>query len=497
MKKRLLLFCFFGSSLIAMAQPTPSTEQTAFTEGNLVIYRFGDASTTKSGLVPAFLDEITPAGEFVRSIPIPTEASGSNRGFMGGLFGQAREGLLSLSADGRYLTVVGVDGPRAGTAYADYPKVIGRFSGNGEINTSTALPTSNIANVGRNAVTKDGSAFYTTGGTGNVRYVPFGFNAGVSSDNLASAPIVGGTLGGFALSIFNDRLYFAEHTSGASSNLRGVIGMLGEGLPTPTSDMDPPATFSPLTLPGLEFPNQFALIDSDGDGVQDLLYVVEVPASNTNSIIRKYLYASLPGVPATWYDYGSFTHGKLKDAKGIAARQVGDNVQLFINTAPSGGKPTIVRINDLALGIMAASSYNVTQDYTDIDQVGLVTTLLYASLQYKFNETTDGSTVNFRGIAFAPTPFSITSVAKDLEKGNFTAYLPQDNRLQLALTTSVATPEARVFVRDITGRVLLNQTVRLEKGDNKVQLPAYHYQNGVYIVNVVTGKEMRTLKFMK
>src|SRR5690606_2687488 len=110
MKKVLLLSFLFICSMAASAQPTPSTGTVAFTQGNLAIYRFGDNGST-TGLVPGFIDEIAPDGTLVRSIPMPTVAgSDGHRGFMAGLFGQGREGLMSLSADGRYLSVFGLEG---------------------------------------------------------------------------------------------------------------------------------------------------------------------------------------------------------------------------------------------------------------------------------------------------------------------------------------------------------------------------------------------------
>src|SRR5262245_40428571 len=58
----------------------PGVPHTAFTPGNLVIYRVGDGSTslTNTGN-PVFLDEYTTAGTLVQSIVLPTVPSGSNR----------------------------------------------------------------------------------------------------------------------------------------------------------------------------------------------------------------------------------------------------------------------------------------------------------------------------------------------------------------------------------------------------------------------------------
>lgn len=78
-----------------------------FTAGNLVIYRVGDGSTplVNTGSV-VVLDEYTPSGTRVQSIVLPTTASGSNKPLVAS--GTANsEGLLTRSADGRYLLLTG------------------------------------------------------------------------------------------------------------------------------------------------------------------------------------------------------------------------------------------------------------------------------------------------------------------------------------------------------------------------------------------------------
>ena len=51
-----------------------------FTPGNLVVLRVGDGSgTLSSAATPVFLDELTPSGALVRSVPLPTATAGTNR----------------------------------------------------------------------------------------------------------------------------------------------------------------------------------------------------------------------------------------------------------------------------------------------------------------------------------------------------------------------------------------------------------------------------------
>jgi hypothetical protein len=464
MKKVLLLSFLFICSMAASAQPTPSTGTVAFTPGNLVIYRFGDNGST-SGILPGFIDEIAPDGTLVRSIPMPVTASGSNRRFMAGIFNQGREGLMSLSADGRYLNVFGLDGPRGGTDYANYPKVIGRISGNGEVNTSTAVSTADVGNVGRQVTSNDGSGFYLVSGVGRVRYVPLGFNAGVADDALASSFIVGGNGANFSVKVFNGKLYIAEG-AGATSNLTGTVGMVSDNLPTPTAHIDPAYDPSDFGLTGLVNPNDFVLLDQNNDGTPDLLYVLDVPASG-NSTIRKYTYGELaPGI-GIWSSLGFFSHAKFASARAMTGKIVGTDVQLYIATSPAVGTPSISRLNDPVAANMSSTTYNSTQTVTDYNASKLLTTIVYANLHYTFGGPVPTSPilVNFRGIAFAPEPFTTTPVKLTSFTGT-----PVADAIDLKWTTTSETNNSHFEILrsggnstfDVLGRVNGNGTTSKE-----------------------------------
>src|SRR5687767_9364728 len=129
-----LLMCFLGFIADCKAQ-------TAFTSGNIVVCRVGNGSgTLTSAAWPVFLDEFTPNGTLVQSIPMPTLASGLNkfRTFSGntGFLGQ-----LTLSTNGQYLGLAGFNAPVGTTGIststtATWPRVIGLINYDGTINTS-------------------------------------------------------------------------------------------------------------------------------------------------------------------------------------------------------------------------------------------------------------------------------------------------------------------------------------------------------------------------
>src|SRR3954471_6558150 len=80
----------------------------AFTPGNLVIYRVGDgASALINTGNPVFLDEYTPAGSLVQSLPMPSAAS--PRLIASGT--STSEGLLTRSTDGNYVVLTGYNAP--------------------------------------------------------------------------------------------------------------------------------------------------------------------------------------------------------------------------------------------------------------------------------------------------------------------------------------------------------------------------------------------------
>src|SRR5437868_1119964 len=122
-----------GLALVAAAAWCgAAAAQTPFIAGDLVIYRVGNGTDplVNTGS-PVFLDEYSPAGTLVRSIAMPTTASGANQPLVAS--GTATsEGLLSLSADGRFLTLTGYAPPQPSTvslpttASATVPRTVGR-----------------------------------------------------------------------------------------------------------------------------------------------------------------------------------------------------------------------------------------------------------------------------------------------------------------------------------------------------------------------------------
>src|SRR5262249_44078950 len=97
-----------GAASVSMIHSV-SAAATPFTPGNIVIYRVGTGTGSLVNTGNAvFLDEFTPAGALVQSVPLPTVASGLTQPFPLIASGTATsEGLLTRSTDGRYVIVPG------------------------------------------------------------------------------------------------------------------------------------------------------------------------------------------------------------------------------------------------------------------------------------------------------------------------------------------------------------------------------------------------------
>lgn len=215
--------------LVSVTFSAAAQAQLPITFGNLVVVRVGDGTASLSSAVaPVFLDEFTPTGSLVQSIPLPTSTSGSNRAF--GVRGSATsEAFLNVSLNGLYLTVAGYDAapgttdPTSTQATA-LQRVIARVDLTGSVDTSTALTDAYSGGNIRAAISDNGTNFWTSGTSlveGGIRYVT-GLGASTSLGLNSGAPNNTRTV-----NIFDGQLY----TTSASTVYLGVC-TVGTDLPT-------------------------------------------------------------------------------------------------------------------------------------------------------------------------------------------------------------------------------------------------------------------------
>lgn len=324
----------------------------AFTAGNLVVYRVGSGtgSLVSTGN-PVFLDEYTTTGTLVRSVAMPTTVSGSSYP----VYSQGTstsEGMMTLSADGRYLIVPGYGGTAAsGSLNATDPntvrRVIGRVSAEGIINTTTAINDLNSGVTYRGAASSNGTDLWITGGTAGVRYTTLG--------QTTSTAITATTFNGRTINVFNNQLYINNATT---------LNTVGTGLPTTATQ----TITSFLTAPGSSTYNFFLADLSPSVSGPDVLYFVD----DATNLLYKY---SLVG--GTWTANGSVA---ATAARGLTGSVSGSTVTLFATTgsaAAAGGGSIYTKVDN--------SGYNTTIT------TGAVTTIATAS-----------ANTAFRGVAFAP-----------------------------------------------------------------------------------------------
>lgn len=339
----------------------------AFTPGNLVVYRVGDASTALAATgARVFLDEFTPSGTLVQSIAMPFEGDGAKLVASGTA---SSEGLLTRSVDGRFIALAGYNATiptagLAGTASATVNRSVALVSANGQIDSISLLSDFASGNNPRGVATVDGSDVWVTGGAGGLRH----FQPGATTSTL-----VAGTPANLrSIHIFNDQLYVS---TASGSTVR--IGAVGSGLPTTAGQLI-------NSLPGLPIatgsPYAFALADLNPaiPGV-DTLYVADDNAAG--SLIKYSLVETTPNMFA-WQSNGAIDGGTYR---GLTIEVVGTTVTIFAvrngGTGAGGGGQLVTLVD--------ASGHNGAFSGTPV--------VLASAL------TGTSANTSFRGVAFAPS----------------------------------------------------------------------------------------------
>ncbi|MGZ4450214.1 MAG: hypothetical protein ACXVW4_10505 [Nocardioides sp.] len=313
-----ILGAVVATSVAAVAVPLLSSSEAQavkFTGGNLVVYRVGAGTDALSNAAaPVFLDEFTASGSKVRSIALPTAASGTAHALTA--VGQSRsEGLLATGPNG-LLAVTGYDaapgttGPGGTSLTASDPAAVGRVVGivdaAGKVDTSTVLTGAGAPQIVRSAVT-DGTRVWAAGGNGGVLASTIGSGttstvAGDAGSNLTALTVQAHQL--FAGGVLADRLT-----------------KVGTGTPTSGATL--------TDLPGLPenlLTYGYALLDLTAQGFGgtplDTLYVAD--ASSRGGTVDKYAFDG-----TTWRLAG---YVDVPDATGLVADTTGDSVSLAVTT---------------------------------------------------------------------------------------------------------------------------------------------------------------------
>lgn len=345
-----------------------------FGSGNLVVYRVGNGTT---GLVnsgsPIFLDEYSPAGNLIQSIPLPT--SGANALIASGT--ATSEGLISRSGDGQYLAVTGYNralggsGSLVNTNSTTVNRAIALVGADGTVSSTTKLSDWASGNNPRSAVTLNGSQLWVAGASGGVRYVPTLTNTTSTQINLpASLTNVR------SIAIFGGQLFVSNDSDTANNTTS--LGHFSTALPTTSSNYTALPGFPPVASLSLF---SFLMLDMDGSPGLDTIYI----ADDSARAVTKYAF-----VGGSWISKGT-VGTDADDYRGITGAVSGNTVTIYATrsggSASSGGGQ-LVSFQDPS-GFNGALPGNTT-----------VTVLAPASLNRAF-----------RGVALTPqsaTPTAMT-----------------------------------------------------------------------------------------
>ena len=299
MKKHTSKFIGFVAAMLA----TCVAGAAPFTPGNIVVSRVGTGATLSSAATAIFLEEYTPTGTLVQTIPMPTAVSGAHAPLT--VQGTATtEGIVTRSQDGAFLvlggygTVPGTAAP-SGVASATINRVVGLVDSQGNIDTTTKLSNAYSSGSFRGAATADGNQFWMTGGNEGIRTAAFG----ATTSSLVSTTVTNTRVAG----AFGSQLY----VSSASGSNVGV-NAVGTGLPTTSGNA------ATLIASASSNASQFVLLDLNaGVAGLDTIYVANSAA------VLKFTFNG-----ATWTAAGSATSAN-GNVIGLAAVSNGSTVSLY------------------------------------------------------------------------------------------------------------------------------------------------------------------------
>ncbi|XZF12718.1 beta strand repeat-containing protein [Chitinophagaceae bacterium MMS25-I14] len=343
-----------------LAAAISSKAQQPFGTGNLVVYRAGDGTTAlSSGGTAVFIDEYTPAGVLVQSIPMPTTSvsGGNNRLVCSGT--ASSEGLIHVSPNGKYLAIAGYDAAvgTASVVSASTNRVVAVMNAQGVYGSTTMFSNMYSGNNIRSAITTDSTNIWTSGtasaATGGIGYTTAGATTALQ---LGS-----GSSNTRAVNIFNGQLYFST-----SSGTNYRVAAAGTGLPTTSGQ-----TYTGLTGLPTSTGSPYDFFIATLSGGNQVLYLADDAAG-----IQKYSLVS-----GTWVLNGSVGTGG-DGYRGITGTINGNTVTLYATSATTATPPV-----SKLVAIVDTMGYNVAISGSNTSLTTLVTA---------------ATNKVFRGVAFAP-----------------------------------------------------------------------------------------------
>ncbi|MDO7845512.1 glycosyl hydrolase [Hymenobacter sp. M29] len=364
-----------------------------FQRGNLVVTRYGSATWTGGTGVtlPAFIDEVVPmnstlytAGQFIRSVTIPTGSYGPNFGYVGSAMKANADGAIGISPDRTKMAISGFSSAtgngnvNGGTS----PRVVAILDAEGNLDTRTGFSDGNSQPM-RTATVTDSATVYIAYGNNS-----YGLRHASLPRTLTSVPqtrtgvTVFPTISLKKLGVYEGSMYFTTSTvPGASSTSGGPVA------PTTTKVMRlsglPGRASTPATLPGLPAPSStsqpggFVMFDVNPSvpGFDLLYYTDDTPTPTLN----KYTFNGTTWTARGTYAITGLNDNLLRDMTGTLVRGV--------PTLYGVSYTSIVRLEDRSTTYTLANT-------------AFTNTLNVTQTVLRNNATS--TTYAYRGIAFTP-----------------------------------------------------------------------------------------------
>jgi len=547
MKKRyLLLMSLMAGNFMSFAQ---------FTANRLVVSQYGDGSvvTDNAKTVPVLLKEFkttlenAPAENVATyTHAMPTSGAGAGVNYpLTGTMGPSYEGLISLSGNGQYITMLGF-GLVPGSAVADADiRVLATVDVDGNVNSITNVKGSanNLKNP-RSAATINGTGYWTIGDAGGIRYRAAGYIADKQTTSIENS------YSSRSVTVFNGKLYVAA-TAAASPRV-----YIAAKTTDPVDYLPTASTGVAVTgLAGLSAttPNQLLFFRMDGatSGDPDLLYFT----NDGDNTIEKWVYST-----STWVKKGEISvSDKPKGITGqidpsnnkvyvyatsdtrlfkfedsnyqTSTLSNDDNEVLTLATAPTNTKFRGVSLtpNSPTTLPVKLTSFTGKQQQQTV-KLNWTTASEQNNAYFEVLHATDGANfsaldkVTGNGTSNAPHSYSfvdenpsagtnyyqlnqvdfngesqksnVIAVKTNIEGSSFSVFLSEDNQVQ-ANIYAANTTTAQFSVTDITGRKLASTTLNLTKGYNKASLNLPGIQQGVYVASITISGKTQSVKFIK
>ena len=440
-------------------EPYPAKHARPFSKNNLAVLRFGNEAYATANANPMFIDEYTPLGVWVQSIPIPAVKSVRNLPLVSSAGPRSNsDGMLSLSPDGKFLalagynTITGSASTNSATATA-VPRGVAIVDSNGQVNTQSSFHDLVSQHVVRGAVVNNGDLYMTGGSTGGMRYASFGKGTAAASTPLFSTP---GTTR--KVLITDDDVYFSQNGTGWPKINKLTGTPVAATTPAGLSGIPQATTGSAV--------NGFVLFDmSDAIPGMDLLYYVD---ETPDPVLNKYINDGSQWLYRGRYNFTGMNESVIRDLTGSLV----DDAPVLYGVSFSG----IVRLADMAA------------HYTD--SINILPTVLV-------NKPVNANAA-FRGIAFTPGTISVVrrvvTGIQDLYAGTeaVIAY-PNPAADLVQIHVSRLQPAAQITIFDALGRRL--KTERLTSQIQQIDLSAL--QPGLLLVRVQNGRNVNTLSVLK